>query len=97
MNIGTTYIYAIGITYIDVMTPLHYARKTKGLTQEQLAQRVGVSQGHISGIETAEERASAQLAAALVKVLGRRLIKEEQILYPERFRKHHAGQHTAKR
>lgn len=67
------------------MTPLQSARKSKGLTQEQLAKKVGVSQAHISDLERNEERASADLAARLVKALGRRRIREEQILYPERF------------
>lgn len=68
-------------------TPLRRARKARGMTQEDLARAVGVTQTHISCIETMAERASPDLAARLVAVLGRQLISEEQILYPERFAK----------
>ncbi|SMF53043.1 helix-turn-helix transcriptional regulator [Pseudogulbenkiania subflava] len=67
------------------MTPLRIARKQKNLTQKALAQVVGVSQAHISMVESGSERASAQLAEKLVEVIGRKLITEEQVLYPERY------------
>lgn len=75
----------IGITYIRDMTPLKTARTSKGLTQEALAARVDVSQAHLSSVENMNERASPELAEKLVKVLGRKLITEEQVLYPKRF------------
>lgn len=67
------------------MTPLRIARKKKKLTQQQLAQSVGVSQAHISMVESGVDRASAKLAEKLVTVIGRQWITEEKILYPERF------------
>lgn len=67
------------------MTPLRVARKMRKLTQQQLALAVGVTQSHISSIETGGDHASAQLAEKLVEVIGRQWISEEEILYPERF------------
>ena len=56
------------------------------MTQKALALSVGVSQAHISAIETGLGRASAELAEKLVAAIGRSLITEAEILYPERFR-----------
>lgn len=67
------------------MTPLRAARKKVKLTQQKLAVSVGVTQAHISAIENRVDRASAELAARLVAVIGRQVISEEEILYPERF------------
>lgn len=55
------------------------------MTQRELAILVGVTQAHISAVENRVDRASAELAEKLVAVLGRHLISEEEILYPERF------------
>lgn len=67
------------------MSPLRAARKKRKLTQQQLAMAVGVTQSHISSVETGMDHASAQLAEKLVAVIGRQWISEEEILYPERF------------
>lgn len=67
------------------MTPLRHARKKKGMTQSELAHSAGVSQAHISAIETGRCRVSAELAERLVGVIGSSLISEAEILYPERF------------
>ncbi|MBL8453057.1 MAG: helix-turn-helix transcriptional regulator [Zoogloea sp.] len=67
------------------MTPLRRARKRKGMTQAALALSAGVSQAHISAVETGLSRASAELAERLVAVIGQALISEAEILYPERF------------
>lgn len=67
------------------MTPLRAARTKRKLTQRQLAAAVGVSQAHISAVENGMDRASPELAEKLVTVIGRPLITEEKILYPERF------------
>ena len=67
------------------MNALRSARKLRSMSQVDLASMVGVTQGHISSLETMDERASAALAEKIVVVLGRDLITEEQILYPERF------------
>ena len=67
------------------MTPLRVARKRGKLTQRELAILTGVTQAHISAVENRVDRASAELAEKLVAVIGRHLISEEEILYPERF------------
>ena len=64
------------------MTPMKKARKAAGLTQADLAQRLGCSQAHVSDVERGTAAASPKLAAEIAKALG---IPEEQILYPERF------------
>lgn len=66
------------------MTALRKARKARGLTQAELAEKVGITQGHISFIESGGQT-SAALAERIVEVLGRDLIDEERILYPSRF------------
>lgn len=68
-----------------MQTPLKLIRKKRGKTQEDVANAVGVSQAHISSLEANKERASPDLAEKLAEYLGRDLITEEQILYPERF------------
>ncbi|WP_347249359.1 helix-turn-helix transcriptional regulator [Zoogloea sp.] len=68
------------------MTPLRHARKRKNMTQSALARSAGVSQAHISAIETGRCSASAELAERLVHAIGPSLISEAEILYPERFR-----------
>lgn len=67
------------------MTPLKAARKRKNFTQIELAVAVGVTQAHISAVENGRDRASPELAERLVAVLGRWVITEEEILYPERY------------
>ncbi|WP_079435669.1 helix-turn-helix transcriptional regulator [Zoogloea sp. LCSB751] len=66
-------------------TPLRFARVSLGLTQKQLARLVQVTQPHISALECGVQRPSSGLAARLAEALGRQVITEEQLLYPERF------------
>ena len=46
------------------------ARKKKGLTQEELAERIGVSQSMINHIEKARKKPSFENAVALANELG---------------------------
>ncbi|MBS0354745.1 MAG: helix-turn-helix transcriptional regulator [Proteobacteria bacterium] len=66
-------------------TPLRLVRMSLGLTQSQLARLVQVTQPHISALECGVQRPSPELAARLAEALGRHVINEEQLLYPERF------------
>lgn len=66
-------------------TPLRFVRMSLGLTQKQLARLVQVTQPHISALECGVQRPSSALAARLAQALGRQVITEEQLLYPERF------------
>ncbi|MCE5182341.1 MAG: helix-turn-helix domain-containing protein [Betaproteobacteria bacterium] len=72
-------------------TPLKLARKKAGKKQEELAAAAGVSQAHISCLENLTERASPVVAEKIAAYLGRDLITEEQILYPERFMEQQAA------
>ena len=45
-------------------------RKQSGLTQEQLAEKLGISQKHLSIIETGTQFASASLIGKISEVLG---------------------------
>ena len=40
------------IKYYDLGKRIHTARKEKGMTQEELAEKVGVGNSHISHVET---------------------------------------------
>lgn len=62
------------------VSPIRDARKRLGITQPQLAIKVKVSQGHISGVENGKENPSPDLAKRLAKVLG---IPVMEILFPE--------------
>lgn len=63
-------------------TPLARARKAAGLTQIQLAEKIGVLQSTISRLERGQDSASPSTAEKLAGVLG---ISELEILYPERY------------
>lgn len=63
-------------------TPAKRARIAKQLRQVDLAHAVGISQPHLSNIETMRKPASPAIAARLALELG---INELQILYPERY------------
>jgi transcriptional regulator with XRE-family HTH domain len=54
---------------IPVGDRIRDARVAKGLTQEQVADRVGVSQAHISRIETGDAIPGIGEAAALIILL----------------------------
>lgn len=54
-------------TFIDVLTA---ARKEAGLTQTELAERIGRKQGHISIIETGVRRLDLVEFCALAKAMG---------------------------
>jgi transcriptional regulator with XRE-family HTH domain len=56
------------------------ARKEKGWTQEYLAERVGKSLRHISGIENDSKSPSFEVLFALVMELN---LNPEKIFYPE--------------
>lgn len=49
---------------------LHIARKRQGLTQEEVAAKIGCSRVHISDLERGERSASLPIAIALVNALA---------------------------
>lgn len=55
---------------IRISTVIRESRKAKGLTQEALAECVGVSSGYIGQIERGETMPSAMTLSELIEVLG---------------------------
>lgn len=68
---------------LTVDTPLRKLRIRKGLTQREVAQAVGLDQGHYCRIERGEQ-VSPDSAAAIAGYFGK-AITELHILYPERY------------
>jgi transcriptional regulator with XRE-family HTH domain len=65
-------------------TPLRILREKRGLTTTQVADAVGVNQGHYSRIENGQG-GSPEMAARIAEYFGREFITELHILYPERY------------
>jgi len=61
----------------QLRTMLRSLRQARGLTQEQLGQRIGVSQKRIARIEAAPEKTAYDQIARIVTALGGRLVIEE--------------------
>ena len=51
-------------------SPIRVLRKHFGLTQAELAERAGVTQGYIADLETAKKTGSAETLKAIAKVLS---------------------------
>lgn len=51
------------------MVKLEYYRKMKGMTQAELAKRVGIAQGNISKMENGKQKPNAYTAVKLADVL----------------------------
>lgn len=58
--------------YYDIGQRIRASRKEKQLSQEQLAENVGISTTHMSHIETGNTKLSLEVFAQLVTVLGAR-------------------------
>ena len=65
-------IYAVS-TPAQLRTVLRALRTTRGLSQAQLGDRIGVSQRRIATIEASPERASFDQLSRIVAALGGRL------------------------
>ena len=57
-------------TFINFGARIEAARKKKGLTQEELAEIVGVSQSMINHIEKGRKKPSLDIAVALADEVG---------------------------
>ena len=57
-------------TFINFGARIEAARKNKGLTQEELAEIVGVSQSMINHIEKGRKKPSLDIAVALADEFG---------------------------
>jgi HTH-type transcriptional regulator/antitoxin HipB len=60
---------------------LRTLRQSRGMTQEQLGQRIGVSQKRIARIEAAPEVTSFDQIARIVTALGHRIVVEKPAAY----------------
>ena len=58
-----------------VATIIHDARKREGITQQQLADRVGAKKSYISRIETGSIEPSAGLFLSLINALGLSIVR----------------------
>lgn len=61
----------------QLRTILRSLRQARGLTQEQLGQRIGVTQKRIARIEAAPEKTAYDQIARIVTALGGRLVIDD--------------------
>ncbi|CAN5460154.1 hypothetical protein BH11PSE7_BH11PSE7_25430 [soil metagenome] len=61
----------------ELRTILRSLRQSRGLTQEQLGRRMGVSQKRIARIEAAPEVTAFDQIARMVTVMGYRIVIEQ--------------------
>ena len=59
-------VYAI----LDGANPIKAWREYRGLTQQQLAQAVGISSPYLSQLETGKRTGTAEVLAAIARALG---------------------------
>ena len=69
---------------IDMYSPLKQTRIKHGLTQQQVADGVGIDTGNLSRIERGHQVPNKKLAEKLAKFFDDD-VTETQIIYPERF------------
>ncbi|MDP2699420.1 helix-turn-helix transcriptional regulator [Thalassospira sp.] len=67
---GPFYPFELTVRKANGENPLKVYREWRGLTQQELAEKVDVSTNYISQIETGKKQASRKLQMALAKVLG---------------------------
>ena len=58
------------LDYYKIGQRIRKSRKAQGYSQEQLAERVGISLPHMSHIETANTKLSLQVLADIAEALG---------------------------
>ncbi len=58
------------LNYFEIVQRIRHSRKAQGLSQEQLAERVGISLPHMSHIETANTKLSLQVLVDIAAALG---------------------------
>lgn len=65
--------------YREIGLKVRSFRKSRGLSQEQLAERVGISTTHMSHIETGATKLSLPVLVALAKALE---VRTDELLFP---------------
>lgn len=71
----------------EAVSACRQAREIKDITMMRLAELADIDNGHLSRIERGMASCSPDVAERIVKVLGRDLIHEMHLLYPERLKK----------
>lgn len=71
----------IMMEYYEIGQRIRKIRKARGLSQEQLAERAGISATHMSHIETANTKLSLPVFVAIAEVLE---ISADALLYDEK-------------
>ena len=66
--------------YFEIGQRIRKIRKARGLSQEQLAERIGISTTHMSHIETANTKLSLPVFVEIAKVLE---VQTDSLLYDE--------------
>ena len=61
------------LSHMELVMALHKARKDAGLTQEQVAQRMGTSQTYIAAIERGRKNVSYSTIARFARACGKRV------------------------
>ncbi len=69
------------MNYVEIGEKIRKYRKEKGISQEELAERVGISVTHMSHIETANTKLSLPVFVSITEALG---IKADDLLKANR-------------
>lgn len=69
------------MNYVEIGEKIRKYRKEKGISQEELAERVGISVTHMSHIETANTKLSLPVFVSVTEALG---IKADDLLRAKR-------------
>jgi len=69
------------MNYVEIGEKIRKYRKEKGFSQEELAERVGISVTHMSHIETANTKLSLPVFVSITEALG---IKADDLLNDKR-------------
>jgi ribosome-binding protein aMBF1 (putative translation factor) len=75
--------YGEELTKVNVAVTMAKARKERGLTQEQLAEKAGTSQPYIAKLESGYANPSIGAVAKILAVMGFRLVPDKDSLVPE--------------
>ena len=67
------------LDYYEIGLQVRAARKNRGLSQEELAEKVGISVTHMSHIETGNTKLSLQVLADLASALS---VSTDSLLFP---------------
>ena len=75
--------YAEELAKINMAVTLANARKEKGITQEELAEKAGLSQPYIAKLEAGYANPSIGAIAKILAVMGFRFMLGKDVLVPE--------------